>query len=348
MSDEPNVIDEQIDVIDPDIVVKSMTVKATSDNKDDRTFSGVCSTASIDRQSEQVESAGIDTRAYMSLGGPILAASHFSESFASGFSSVVARALRLTKSKDQLVLNKGEFDTDPISEHYRGKVQRGFLRGFSISFIPRDVDYRQTRAGRQIRVVNKSELIHILITGMPVNTGSLIAAKSLARIEKLENRISQLSTAFDPSKLDAVATDIANLSAQVETLKSLLTDKPEVSVDAERSVEVMNGLLASADSLLEAAFKAAHPELPDAAFIIEKGAEREGGKVLRKYRHLPHHTGAVKSPTEHTTINKALLRNALARVNQVKPAKESREAFIARATRHLRAHANALGIGKKD
>lgn len=84
--------------------------------------------------------------------------------------------------------------------------------------------------------------------------------------------------------------------------------------------------------------------LPDAAFAwIEPGGEKdsEGKTVPRTLRHLPHHTAAVKSPTENTTVDKPHLRAALSRANQI-PA-----AGRARARAHLQAHARAV-LGARD
>ena len=90
--------------------------------------------------------------------------------------------------------------------------------------------------------------------------------------------------------------------------------------------------------------KFADVSFPDAAFIVEKGAEKNPrtGNSQSKFRHLPHHNKNVKSPTENSSVNIPQLRNALARVNQVKPVKENRAAYIARARRHLQRHARVL------
>jgi len=82
---------------------------------------------------------------------------------------------------------------------------------------------------------------------------------------------------------------------------------------------------------------------PDASFVVEHGAEKdENGKTLQKFRHLPHHSKNAKSSTENGSVDIPHLRNALARVNQVKPSKESASGFRSRAKKHLEAHARAL------
>jgi hypothetical protein len=82
---------------------------------------------------------------------------------------------------------------------------------------------------------------------------------------------------------------------------------------------------------------------PDAAFVVEKGAEKDSdGRTLQKFRHLVHHTKNATDPMAHGTVDLPHLRNALARVNQVKPIKESAANFRKRAKSHLQRHAKAV------
>ena len=82
---------------------------------------------------------------------------------------------------------------------------------------------------------------------------------------------------------------------------------------------------------------------PDACFIIEQGAEKdEDGKILQKFKHLPHHSKAATDPNANGTVDLPHLRNALARVGQVIPIKESKESFAKKARAHLIRHAKAL------
>ena len=85
-------------------------------------------------------------------------------------------------------------------------------------------------------------------------------------------------------------------------------------------------------------------DLPDAAFAyIEKGGTKDetGRTVPRALRHLPHHTTSVKRSTDDKTVNKAHLRNALARL----PLTEMPEIGKRKAKSHLAGHARRLGIG---
>jgi len=102
-----------------------------------------------------------------------------------------------------------------------------------------------------------------------------------------------------------------------------------------------NAIKEASDKYAEAAFGDA--SFPDAAFLVEHGAEKDkSGKTLSKYRHLPHHNKNVQSPTENSSVDLPHLRNALARVSQVKPVKEDGAGFVSRAQAHLQRHAKAL------
>jgi len=82
-------------------------------------------------------------------------------------------------------------------------------------------------------------------------------------------------------------------------------------------------------------------DLPDAAFAyIEPGGKKDetGRTVPRSLRHFPHHNMSVKKGSEHNTVDKPHLRNALARAPQ--------SPFGKKALPHLIRHAKALGIGK--
>lgn len=83
-------------------------------------------------------------------------------------------------------------------------------------------------------------------------------------------------------------------------------------------------------------------DLPNAAFaVIEKGYKEGGNKNAR---HLPHHNANVKSPTEDSSVDLVHLRNAMARMNQIKSVlgSESSEALQKKAARHLQVHRDLL------
>lgn len=98
-------------------------------------------------------------------------------------------------------------------------------------------------------------------------------------------------------------------------------------------------------TVLKSESAAKKSDLPDAAFaVIERGGKRDAnGKTgPQSLRHLPHHTDAVKDPREHSTVDLPRLRNALARMNQIKAGSKDTDARIQRiAKAHLIRHAKA-------
>lgn len=81
-------------------------------------------------------------------------------------------------------------------------------------------------------------------------------------------------------------------------------------------------------------------KLPDAAFALVK--KDSSGKVVRA---LPHHGPGAKSPTDNSSVDIGRLRNALARINQVKGFSKSE---ISGAQSHLDAHARVLLKTRKE
>jgi cation transport regulator ChaB len=79
--------------------------------------------------------------------------------------------------------------------------------------------------------------------------------------------------------------------------------------------------------------------LPNAAFAVVEPCWQEN----KAARHLPHHKSTVKSPSENSSLDMPHLRNALARMNQVKSACGGSDAAIrSRAKGHLSRHAKSV------
>lgn len=96
------------------------------------------------------------------------------------------------------------------------------------------------------------------------------------------------------------------------------------------------------DQTLKSFGVSSRAELPDAAFAVIDSS-KSTGKVDGKtkpdsVRYLPHHTKAVTNPNDNRTVDKALLRNALARMNQISTGPDLK----AQAKAHLVKHAKAL------
>ena len=86
--------------------------------------------------------------------------------------------------------------------------------------------------------------------------------------------------------------------------------------------------------------------LPNMAFAAVESCASE----KKTARHLPHHNKDVKSAVENSSVDLPHLRNALARVNQIKAVCEGTdiEALKRKAHKHLLTHARALGVGEQE
>lgn len=88
--------------------------------------------------------------------------------------------------------------------------------------------------------------------------------------------------------------------------------------------------------------------LPDAAFAVLEPDYQRGKSKNKNARHLPHHSKEVKNGRDSQDhVDMPHLRNALARVDQIKPVTQSisKEDLVSRATSHLEKHAKDLKIG---
>jgi len=84
--------------------------------------------------------------------------------------------------------------------------------------------------------------------------------------------------------------------------------------------------------------------LPDAAFAVIEPAYKRGETEDKRARHLPHHSKDVKDPDEKSSLDMPHFRNALARMNQIKPVTDSisTEELRAKAEAHLNKHQKQL------
>ena len=148
----------------------------------------------------------------------------------------------------------------------------------------------------------------LVLTGLALLQKDVLPGVPLTRIEPLEKIISDLDDFMSEEK------------------------EPEKSGEC---IECENK-----ENVLEREWDAAYiNSLPDSAFAVIEPAYLRGETKDKRCRHLPHHNMNGEIDVPH-------LRNALARLNQIKPVTDSisRDDLIARAKRHLCAHLSQLGI----
>jgi len=139
----------------------------------------------------------------------------------------------------------------------------------------------------------------------------------------------------------------------VRRLKEIALDEGSITLfpmNQEALVESVKSLIDRIDRLEEekAEWTAAFiNSLPDAAFAVIEPAYKNGDTEDKRARHLPHHKKGVSDPDDDDSVDLPHLRNALARMNQIKPVTDSisAEELRRKAAKHLIGHAKRLGVG---
>ncbi|MBV6429784.1 MAG: hypothetical protein KIPDCIKN_04359 [Haliscomenobacter sp.] len=218
------------------------------------------------------------------------------------------------------------FDDDPLSEAWYQKVSKGLVRMVSIGARPLEWEIAEKEVKdskgnkRPMRYLDVLQWELVEISVVP------IGANRKAMIRRLERQP-------DSEPQAGAAARIEELSRRVDELRQIVAQFSQPGADDD------SGTVGEAFG--DASF-------PDAAFVVERGAEKKDGKTVQKYRHLPHHRKSVTDPSDNGSVDVPHLRNALARVAQVKPISEGKEAFVSRARAHLMKHARALLRSHKE
>jgi len=271
----------------------------------DRSVNGVASVEMVSRSGLKILIAGLDLSHYNKF-NPVVLAGHCQYVPLTMMPGAIATVQRVVKAGDTLKFRGMQFDTDPLAQAWYDKITKNIVRMVSIGVNPIEVEYVEEDVGK-------------------------------GRNRRIERYLCFLQSELVELSVTAIG---ANVGAMIDRQPDkengqMLSKLAEELTALQAAVDALQAASSIGETYGDASF-------PDAAFIVEHGAEKEGGKTVHKYRHLPHHSSAAKSSTENSTIDVPHLRNALARVNQVKPVKESASAFRARATSHLRAHARVV------
>lgn len=158
-------------------------------DKEARTLTAVASFLSIDRDNEVILPKAFDLGSFKD--NPVIMAGHTYHT-SDGSPTVIGKALSIQRKKDQLVFKMEFADTD-LAEEYWKLYSGGFMRAFSVGFIPFsggwETDKEKIRellssAGANLdldsiyRVYTKVELIEISAVAIPSNRESLVMASA--------------------------------------------------------------------------------------------------------------------------------------------------------------------------
>ena len=134
--------------------------------------------------------------------------------------------------------------------------------------------------------------------------------------EQLIKEVENVSANIDGNINATIEVQPSDNSTNVEEPKEKVEEKQETEEQKENKEEN--------EEVQEREWDTAFiNSLPDAAFAVIEPAYERGETKDKRCRHLPHHGPNVKNPNEHESVDIPHLRNALARMNQIKPITDS-------------------------
>lgn len=204
-----------------------------------RMFSGIIYHSSVDRHGVlRFQIPGIDFSTFKKTGAPINI--EHQDTTSDGRCAVVARALKIHAEPSALMLDAGEFDIDdPLADHWRGKVQRKFIRAMSASLMIKKAEMKTLKVDGEktdILDVSESELMHIALVSQPRSGNAVIHAASESNLRK---------------ELQTIAKRVESLSLNLERVVShiKLASETEERQGLSRAVEEARRVAAIAELL---------------------------------------------------------------------------------------------------
>ena len=131
----------------------------------------VATDASIDRDGEIVDPAGIDMKNFER--NPVLLYAHDYRS------DPIGKVLNIKLDGNRILFTpQFAIGVSDRAKQYYEMVKAGFLNAFSIGFIPKEYKDRQNTDGTTSRVFTRSELLEISLVPVPANPNALVLARS--------------------------------------------------------------------------------------------------------------------------------------------------------------------------
>jgi N4-gp56 family major capsid protein len=199
--------------------------------------------------------------------------------------------------------------------------------GAAAPYVSIGADYTSEEWFEGYRVPRNLDFVELSLTqnpGLPLTSAQIVEHLTVTQTAEEAGVAPQSPKSADGGSVLPAAEGGEMTTQMVQASPESAASKPR-SLEAEWSTEYINNL-------------------PDAAFaVILPGGEKdeEGKTTPRSLRKLPHHNASVKDPDEDSSVDLPHLRNALTRLPQTDLPAEYRE----KAERHLKAHAERLGVG---
>ena len=193
---------------------------------DDKSYRAIISTGRIDRYDSIIYPNGVDFSSY--LHHPVLLFNH-NPDLVSG--QVIDLIRRESGIEARFV-----FDAeDPDAQRIKSKVDRGFISGMSIGFLP-----KKAQADKEgVLHIYESELVEVSVVSVPANPDALIMNHlERAELARLRKRIRVLER-----QLEQNAEELKQLAASLSLLKKAKEEPKGASLDKRELKEELKRIL---------------------------------------------------------------------------------------------------------
>lgn len=186
---------------------------ASTKDLGDGVLEAIITTSAVDRQNENIETTGIDTKTFMDTGGPVLWGHDYE-------GLPIGRATKLTKQMGSQIKARFELAINeyPFAATVYAMIKGGFINSVSIGGIVREWsdDYR---------TIKKMEMVEFSIVSVPANAQAIITSRSLEKATgKSMDTIKQEFQDFSRSVLLDKVSDLGDdeVNQSIKTLKNLV------------------------------------------------------------------------------------------------------------------------------
>ncbi len=196
----------------------------------------VATDASIDRDGEIVDPAGLDTKNFEK--NPVLLYAHDYRS------DPIGKVLEITRDGSRILFRPQlAVDISPRAKMYFEMIKAGILNAFSIGFIPKEWSDRDNGAGGKNRVFTKTELLEISLVPVPANPNALVLARTFKTADGLavdEDILKSMEMAMEEiaksKEMSDTLASVKEIKTDLEATKAIVEDlKVEVAANGEKS-----------------------------------------------------------------------------------------------------------------
>lgn len=158
----------------PETKMKTAFAEVTKTDEGARTITALASTGCVDRSGETIDPAAFKQSLGTYRRNPVLLAGHVYAS-ESGEPTVIGKVLKIAVTQRGLPFEARFAETD-LADQYWQLYQGGFMRAFSVGFLPKKWESRRMEIDgeyRAVRAYTEVELLEISAVAVPANAEAL-------------------------------------------------------------------------------------------------------------------------------------------------------------------------------